>query len=583
MGDVTLRYLLFGEDRSASKAVKGVGEAAESTATKLSGVVSRMGGAIGGDMGQLLDRASQAIGLADGKTEKLGARMLATGTVATGAGIAFQQMASGDVEAQNRLSSAIEATGQSTDDYADRVDGLVEAQVRFGNQDGDVKDALAKLVDAYHDPAKALERMQLATDLAATKQISLGEAAGIVAKAHGGAGKIFKEFGQAVGENADGTKDYEGALDQLAGQLSGRASASQDSFAGKVREGKAWLGNAASAFAEQYGPAITTAGVALTGLGAALEIAKAAQLSNMATTVTAKAVQLGSAVATGVATAAQWAWNAALSANPIGLIIVGIGLLVGALLYAWNNFDWFRTGVTTVWDAIKTGFSWMWDNVVKPGFEAFKLALGAVAKAGIWLWNNALQPAFSFIVGGIAWLLGSWAGMLRALGNIPGGMFDWAKGAADTLQGAADKATALKDGIKKIDEIPDPSVTVRFDAYLTPAYIQAMQTTSANKRQAMLDVGSNAAGTSSWRGGLTWVGEQGPELLDLPAGTRVYDNASSMAIARGASSQSPATGGLSGPVVVHVVDADGVLQGMMRGVARQESADQAQSVLAGVW
>lgn len=581
MGDVTLRYLLFGEDRSASKAVKGVGEAAESTATKLSGVVSRMGGAIGGDMGQLLDRASQAIGLADGKTEKLGARMLATGTVATGAGIAMQQMASGDVEAQNRLSSAIEATGQSTDDYADRVDGLVEAQVRFGNQDGDVKDALAKLVDAYHDPAKALERMQLATDLAATKQISLGEAAGIVAKAHGGAGKIFKEFGQAVGENADGTKDYEGALDQLADQLSGRASASSDSFGGKTRELGAWLGNAASAFAEQYGPAITTAGVALTGLGAALEIAKAAQLSNMATTVAAKAVQLGSAVATGVATAAQWAWNAALSANPIGLIVIAIAALVGAVLYAWNNFDWFRNGVTAVWEAIKTGFSWMWDNVVKPGFEAFQTALRVVGNAGIWLWNNALQPAFSFIVGGIAWLLNTWAGMLRGLSNVPG--FGWAGDAANAMQGAADKATALKDGIKKIDEIPDPSVTVRFDAYMTPAYIQAMQTTSANKRAAMLDVGSNAAGTSSWRGGLTWVGERGPELLDLPAGTQIYDNASSMAIARGASSQSPATGGLSGPVVVHVVDADGVLQGMMRGVARQESADQAQSVLAGVW
>lgn len=581
MGDVTLRYLLFGEDRSASKTVKGVGEAAESTATKLSGVVSRLGGALGGDMGQLLDRASQAIGLADGKTEKLGARMLATGTVATGAGLAMQQMASGDVEAQNRLSSAIEATGQSTDDYSDRVDGLVESQVRFGHQDGDVKNALAKLVDAYHDPTQALDRMQLATDLAAAKHVSLGEAAGIVAKAHGGAGKVFKEFGQAVGENADGSKDYEGALDQLAGQLSGRASASQDSFAGKVREGRAWLGNAASAFAEQYGPAITTAGVALTGLGAALEIAKAAQISHVATTVAAKAAQLGTAVATGVATAAQWAWNAALSANPIGLIVIAIAALVGAILYAWNNFDWFRNGVTAVWEAIKTGFSWMWDNVLKPGFEGFQAALRVVGNAGIWLWNNALQPAFSFIVGGIAWLLNTWAGMLRGLSNVPG--FGWAADAATAMQGAADKATALQQGIKKIDEIPDPSVTVRFDAYLTPAYIQAMQTTSANKRAAILDVGANASGTLSWRGGLTWVGERGPELLELPAGTRIYDNASSMAIARGSSIQSIATGGLSGPVVVHVVDADGVMQGMMRGVARQESAEQANSVLAGVW
>ena len=54
MSDLTLRYLLFGEDRTASKTVKGVGDAAESTASRVSGAVSRMGGAIGGDMNTIL-------------------------------------------------------------------------------------------------------------------------------------------------------------------------------------------------------------------------------------------------------------------------------------------------------------------------------------------------------------------------------------------------------------------------------------------------------------------------------------------------------------------------------------------------
>lgn len=43
-------------------------------------------------------------------------------------------------------------------------------------------------------------------------------------------------------------------------------------------------------------------------------------------------------------------------------------------------------------------------------------------------------------------------------------------------------------------------------------------------------VGKNARGTSSWRGGLTWVGEQGAELIDLPQGTRIYSNSQSMAM-----------------------------------------------------
>lgn len=36
--------------------------------------------------------------------------------------------------------------------------------------------------------------------------------------------------------------------------------------------------------------------------------------------------------------------------------------------------------------------------------------------------------------------------------------------------------------------------------------------------------GNNAHGTNYWQGGLTWVGEQGPELIELPQGSKVYSN-----------------------------------------------------------
>lgn len=35
--------------------------------------------------------------------------------------------------------------------------------------------------------------------------------------------------------------------------------------------------------------------------------------------------------------------------------------------------------------------------------------------------------------------------------------------------------------------------------------------------------GFNAAGTQNWRGGLTWVGEAGPELVSLPRGSQIYN------------------------------------------------------------
>ena len=51
-------------------------------------------------------------------------------------------------------------------------------------------------------------------------------------------------------------------------------------------------------------------------------------------------VQTGAlAVATGVATAAQWLFNAAVSANPIGLIVIGVAALIGGIVALVSNID----------------------------------------------------------------------------------------------------------------------------------------------------------------------------------------------------------------------------------------------------
>lgn len=57
-------------------------------------------------------------------------------------------------------------------------------------------------------------------------------------------------------------------------------------------------------------------------------------------------------VATKLMTAAQWLLNAAMSANPIVLIILAITAVVAALIYAYNEFEWFRDGVDSVFSFI---------------------------------------------------------------------------------------------------------------------------------------------------------------------------------------------------------------------------------------
>lgn len=49
------------------------------------------------------------------------------------------------------------------------------------------------------------------------------------------------------------------------------------------------------------------------------------------------------------------------------------------------------------------------------------------------------------------------------------------------------------------------------------------KTLSEEELRSLL-IGHNAAGTESWRGGWTWLGEGGPELAYLPQGSRVWSN-----------------------------------------------------------
>ncbi|MGE5390909.1 MAG: hypothetical protein ACM3PE_07580 [Deltaproteobacteria bacterium] len=50
------------------------------------------------------------------------------------------------------------------------------------------------------------------------------------------------------------------------------------------------------------------------------------------------------------------------------------------------------------------------------------------------------------------------------------------------------------------------------------------------RRLEQKSIRGNAFGTNFWPGGLSWVGERGPELVDLPRGSRVLSNNKSMAL-----------------------------------------------------
>jgi len=124
-----------------------------------------------------------------------------------------------------------------------------------------------------------------------------------------------------------------------------------------------------------------------------------------------------------------------MAVNPFTLIVVGIGLLVAALIYAYNESETFR-------------------GIVDGAFRA-------VGAAGKWLWNSALAPALRAIVNGFAWVTDGIAGMLEALGNVPG--FGWAKDAAAAMRKTATDARKLAGEIRNIPDA-DPQIKARDEA-----------------------------------------------------------------------------------------------------------------------
>ncbi|TVL89736.1 hypothetical protein [Streptomyces sp. SAJ15] len=96
-------------------------------------------------------------------------------------------------------------------------------------------------------------------------------------------------------------------------------------------------------------------------------------------------------------TLAVAALNLVLSANPIVLIAVAILALVAAVVYAYQNFEWFRDIVDAVWDGIKSATLTVWNSALKPTFAAIRDGLQWVGDKAVWLWKHAIGPAFDGI------------------------------------------------------------------------------------------------------------------------------------------------------------------------------------------
>ena len=115
------------------------------------------------------------------------------------------------------------------------------------------------------------------------------------------------------------------------------------------------------------------------------------------------------------------------------------------------------------------------------------------------------------------------SGVLSTMGTVIGGAFDLIIAAVDLCLSAFEKAfPAIEAVVKAAWSVIEPIINGIGKG--VSAVAGAVKNVAGFIGGGKSSVGANATGTSYWSGGYTTVGEHGPELVSLPAGSKVHSN-----------------------------------------------------------
>lgn len=228
---------------------------------------------------------------------------------------------------------------------------------------------------------------QLATQMATNSKAALTSAASWVKLKAAAAGQWIAGAARAVASWAV-------SMYRAAAAATAQAAAAVRQ---KAAAAGAWIVQAAQGMAS-YAVATGRATVAAT----ANAVASARQkIAIIATAVASKVA----AVASKAWAAAQWLLNAALTANPIGLIIAGIIALGAAFVLAYNKVGWFRNLVNTMFSWFMAAVNFV-VNFVKQHWQLLLAIIlgpmGIIVGLVIKYWSQIksyIMTAVNFVVG----------------------------------------------------------------------------------------------------------------------------------------------------------------------------------------
>jgi hypothetical protein len=264
MPDVITR--LIGEDKSLGRTLA----AATGNLDKFDKNAQKSGKNAGAGFASNLTKPIPGIGssfnkLGDLVAEGTTGALVGAGAAAVGFGVSAVKAAIEGQVAHARLVTAVTNAGQSFEEWGGKVDEASAKAAKFGFENDEVENSVAKLIPATHDVGKAIGLQGLAMDIARQKGIDLGTATQTLVQVEAGRYTALLKSGILTKQQVAGFHSSADAVKALASVYGGAASRYAETFAGKQAALNAELQN----FKEKVGglaiPALTR--LADTGTG----------------------------------------------------------------------------------------------------------------------------------------------------------------------------------------------------------------------------------------------------------------------------------------------------------------------------
>lgn len=283
------------------------------------------------------------------------------------------------------------------------------------------------------------------------------------------------------------------------------------------------------------------------------------------------------AAATGTLTVKQWLLNAAMNANPIGLVITAIALLVGGIWLLCKNWDLVKRKTMELWKKLDEHplgkvlkFIIKFGNPIGAMINAFLFLKDVITQNwdtikgfGEYIWSG-LVSAFNYVkdvilgvcsvVGGIFTAI--WDGVVKALDKLKEGfnkVTDFITGvfmsAWDSLMNALDIIlhpieTAKKafggliDKLKFWNSTPVDDKTINITEKTTKTTDSISGSNKTGSSTTSVKNPRHALGTAYFKGGVTGINEGGrDETAVLPAGTKILSHEESKTLEKKSSNK----------------------------------------------